>query len=228
MSGETSPNARTNPATSTGCPSCSGYQLSATNNLADPLFPAIAVQFDSDLNGGRRADQVLAGTGEVVTWRCDKGPDHVWAVSVVSRTAQGNGCPACSGKRVSVTNMLTRYPELVAEFDFPANAPETPETLSESSRKQVWWRCSLGPDHRWRARVSSRALHGHGCLYCAGHRVSVTNSLATRCPQAAADLDPALNNGLTAKQVTTGSTRIVTGLARTASVTPGERPSGAE
>src|SRR5262249_21355769 len=149
-------------------------------------------------------------TSDVVTWRCDRGPDHIWTVSVVSRTAQGNGCPSCAGKKVSVTNMLARYPELVAQFDLAANAPETPETLSESSRKQVWWRCPKGPDHRWRARVSSRALHGHGCVFCAGHRVSVTNSLATCCPQAAAGLDPALNDGLTAEQATTGSGRVVT------------------
>lgn len=154
--------------------------------------PAIAAQFDPGLNGGRRAGQVLARTGEVVTWRCDRGPDHVWAVSVVSRTAQGNGCPACAGKQVSVTNMLARYPELVGEFDFAANAPETPETLSESSQKRAWWRCPLGPDHKWRARVS------------------VTNSLATCCPQAAGGLDPALNDGLTAEQVTARSNRIVT------------------
>jgi hypothetical protein len=146
----------------------------------------------------------------VVTWRCDRGPDHIWAVSVVSRTAQGNGCPFCAGKKVSVTNMLARYPELVAEFDLAANAPETPETLSDSSGKQVWWRCPMGPDHRWRARVSSRALHGHGCVFCAGHRVSVTNSLAACCPQAAADLDPALNDGLRGEQVTAGSGRVVT------------------
>lgn len=224
---QTSPNARTNPARPTGCPACSGYQLSAANNLA-ALFPAIAAQLDPELNDGRRADQVLAGTSEAVTWRCDRGPDHVWTVSVVSRTAQNNGCPFCAGKQVSVTNMLARYPELVAEFDHAANAPETPETLSESSRKQVWWRCPRAPDHHWRARVSSRALHGHGCVYCAGHKVSVTNSLATCCPQAAADLDPALNDGLTAEQVTAGSTRVVTwscpnGLDHTWQTTVGSR-----
>ena len=204
-----SPNARTNPATLTGCPACSGYQLSVTNNLA-ALFPDIAAQFDPSFNGGRRSDQILAGTGEEITWRCDRGPDHVWTVSVVSRTAQGNGCPFCAGKRVSVTNTLALYPQLVSEFESVANAPETAETLSASSRTLVWWRCASGPDHRWRARVSSRALHGHGCPYCAGHRASVTNSLANCCPQAAAGLDPALNRGLRAEQITAGSSRVVT------------------
>ncbi|MGK5111666.1 zinc-ribbon domain-containing protein [Geodermatophilus sp. CPCC 205506] len=203
------PSSRTKAVKPTGCPACAGHQLSASNNLA-ALHPAYAAQFDPALNDGRRADQVLAGTSEVITWRCDRGPDHVWRVSVVSRTSQDNGCPYCAGKRVSVTNMLARYPELVAEFDHEANAPDTPAALSESSRRLVWWRCPKGPDHRWRTRVSSRALHGHGCVCCAGHQMSVTNSLATRCPQAARDLDPALNDGLTAEQVTAGTTRVVT------------------
>jgi Probable Zinc-ribbon domain len=76
-----------------------------------------------------------------------------------------------------------------------------------------------------------RALHGRGCAYCAGHRVSVTNSLATCCPQAAADLDPVLNGGLTAEQVTAGSNRVVTwscpdGLGHTWQTTVGGRVAG--
>ncbi|MGW5434127.1 zinc-ribbon domain-containing protein [Streptomyces sp. NPDC004059] len=79
--------ARSNPTNPTGCPACSGYQISATNNLA-ALFPAIARQLDPALNQGRTADQVLAGTHDVVTWRCPAGPDHIWSQPVVARTAQ--------------------------------------------------------------------------------------------------------------------------------------------
>ncbi|MGY1738367.1 zinc-ribbon domain-containing protein [Geodermatophilus sp. SYSU D00684] len=203
------PNARTKPVQPTGCPACAGYQLSATNNLA-ARSPAIAAQFDPALNDGRRPEQVLAGTKEAVTWRCDRGPDHVWRVSVVSRTSQNNGCPCCAGKQLSLTNSLARHPELVAQFDHEANAPATPLMLGESSGKPVWWRCPHGPDHRWRARVASRALHQRGCPFCSRNRVSVTTSLATRCPQAARDLDPTLNGGLTAAQITAGSGRKVT------------------
>ncbi|NMI55735.1 DUF559 domain-containing protein [Streptomyces sp. RLA2-12] len=201
--------ARSRPTNPTGCPACSGYQVSATNNLA-ALFPSVARQLDPALNQGLTADQVLAGTHDVVTWRCPAGPDHIWSQPVVARTAQGNGCPYCSGRRASVTNHLASRPELVAEFDHEANAPDTPETLAQSSRKRVWWKCSNGPDHRWRAAVTSRAKSGHGCPFCAGHRVSVTNSLHTLSPQAAAQLDPALNDGLTAEQVTWSSPRPVT------------------
>lgn len=203
-----SPNSRTHPTNPTGCPACSGYQLSATNNLA-ARYPVIAEQFDPALNGGRTADEVLAGTAQVVTWRCPEGPDHVWRVSVVSRTAQDNGCPCCAGKKVSVTNMLALQPDLAAQFDHTANAPDTPRTLTRNSRKRVTWRCPNGPDHQWRTAVANRALHGHGCPFCAGNQVSITNSLATTCPQAAAQLNPDLNHGLSSHDVTAGSGRQV-------------------
>lgn len=202
-------NARTHPANPTGCPACSGYQLSATNNLA-VRFPALAEQFDPALNAGRTPDQVLAGTRERVTWRCPVGPDHVWSSGVVERTASGNGCPFCAGRRASVTNHLASLPELVAEFDLAANAPDTPHTLAQSSRKKVWWACPKSSDHRWQVSVAVRAKAGHGCPFCAGQRVSVTNSLLTRFPEAAAQLDPAINGGLTADQVTASVSRLVT------------------
>jgi hypothetical protein len=205
---ETSPNARTNPATHTGCPACAGYQLSATNNIS-AMYPAVAGQVDPALTRGRAATQILAGTAEKIWWRCPKGPDHVWPAVVVSRTAGGNGCPCCSGRQVSVTNMLARHPEPLALFDFDANVPETPWTLSESSTRMMWWRCPAGPDHSWPGKVSTLALTGHRCPFCAGNRVSVTNSLATLCPEAAAGLRPELNGGLTADQVTAHSGRTV-------------------
>ncbi|MFG2305292.1 zinc-ribbon domain-containing protein [Actinacidiphila glaucinigra] len=173
-------------------------------------FPAFAEQFDPALNAGLTPDRVLAGTREAVTWRCPAGPDHIWSSGVVERTASGNGCPFCAGRRASVTNHLASRSELVAEFDFEANAPDTPHTLAQSSRKKVWWSCSKGPDHRWQVSVAARAKAGHGCPFCAGHRVSVTNSLLTRFPEAAAQLDPAANDGLTADQVTATVPRLAT------------------
>ncbi|MER5688607.1 zinc-ribbon domain-containing protein [Streptomyces sp. NPDC002205] len=180
-----------------------------TNSLAT-RFPALAAQLDPALNDGRTPDQVMAGTRETVMWRCPQGPDHLWSTPVVARTAQKNGCPYCAGRRASVSNHLASRPDLVAEFDHEANAPQTPETLAQSSRKRVWWNCPSGPDHRWHVSVAVRAKAGHGCPFCAGQRVSVTNSLQTRFPQAAAELDPALNDGLTPDQVTATAPRPAT------------------
>ncbi|MCW2677800.1 MAG: hypothetical protein JWR70_2840 [Modestobacter sp.] len=91
----------------------------------------------STWNGGRRREQVLAGTSEVVTWRCDRGPDHAWRVSVVSRTAQKNGCPCCRGFQVSVTNSLaTLCPKIATELDPARNHGLTAEQVTARSNRR--------------------------------------------------------------------------------------------
>ncbi|MFF1604200.1 zinc-ribbon domain-containing protein [Streptomyces mirabilis] len=203
--------ARTSASNPTGCPCCSGYQLSVTNSLA-ARHSELAAELDPALNDGLTPEEVLAGTRRVVTWRCPEGPDHVWASPVVHRTATGNGCPFCAGRRASVTNRLSLYPDAAAQFDLSRNAPLTPATVSGRSRAKVWWACPAGPDHRWQAAPSARTNPGSptGCPYCAGHLVSVTNALATIVPEIASELDPLLNDGLTPWQVTVSSGRRIT------------------
>ncbi|MGW5465098.1 zinc-ribbon domain-containing protein [Streptomyces sp. NPDC003996] len=201
--------ARTSASNPTGCPCCSGYQLSVTNSLA-ARHPELAAELDPALNDGLSPEHVLAGTRRVVTWRCPEGPDHIWDSPVVHRTATGNGCPFCAGRRASVTNRLSLYPAVAAQFDLERNAPLTPDRISGRSTSKVWWACPKGPDHRWQATPSARTAAGSGCHYCAGHLVSVTNALATRAPDVAAELDPSLNDGLTPWQVTASSTRNIT------------------
>lgn len=55
----------------------------------------------------------------------------------------------------------------------------------------------------------SRTSAGQGCAYCACKKVSVTNSLATRFPAIAAQLDPDRNGGPTAEQIVAGSNQKV-------------------
>ncbi|MFE2534940.1 zinc-ribbon domain-containing protein [Streptomyces sp. NPDC059371] len=201
-----SPSARARAKNPTGCPCCAGYQLSVTNSLAS-LYPEVAAQLCPERNDGLLPGLVLAGTAQVLWWRCSGGLDHVWEASVVARTKGGNGCPYCANRRTSKTNTLALLPELVAEFDFAKNAPHTPQSLHQSARQKVWWRCPMGPDHRWCTTVANRARTGHGCPFCLNQHVSVTNSLATLFPQIATELDPALNGGRTAHHyVATSST----------------------
>jgi hypothetical protein len=74
----------------------------ATKKLSD--FPGVASQLDSDRNGGITADQITAGSHLKYWWRCDKGPDHFWQATSDKRTEKSTGCPACTGRQVSVTN----------------------------------------------------------------------------------------------------------------------------
>ena len=76
-----------------------------------------------------------------------------------------------------------------------------------TSAKKVWWVCPQAPkEHRWQASPLNRYVNGQGCPYCAGKLPSVTNSLASRFPEIAAQFD-AEANGIGADQVVAGSNR---------------------
>ncbi len=98
------------------------------------------------------------------------------------------------------------YPHLVAQFDRKKNRPITPETISYGSARKVWWKCPEGPDHRWEATPNSRT-QGENCPFCAGKRASVTNSLATRAPEIAAEWYQAKNRPRTPETTHAGTHR---------------------
>jgi len=87
---------------------------------------------------------------------------------------------------------VSGFPELVAEWDFDRNGALAPDEVSAGSARMIWWRCARGEDHRWRAKPNNRTA-GTGCPFCANHRVSTTNSLASRFPIVAAEWHPTRN-----------------------------------
>jgi hypothetical protein len=169
-------------------------QSSKYGTVADHLV--LAAQLDMEANGGRTSDQIAAGIEDTLRWSCPVAPDHRWAASGGSRVRLGSGCPFCAGQRASVSNSLARYPELAAQFDVEANGGLTPDRVVAGTGKRLWWKCAMGPDHRWAASGSDRTKPGGtGCPFCAGQRVSVSNSLA-RYPELAAQFDVEANGGL--------------------------------
>lgn len=101
---------------------------------------------------------------------------------------------------------LSEYPALCAELDQDRNGPDVdPAEIRRGSGRRLWWRCAAGPDHVWLQRVSNRT-RGGGCPFCAGVRVSVTNCLATRHPEIAAQWHP--ENPLEPTQVVAGSSML--------------------
>jgi hypothetical protein len=172
----------------------------------------LAAQWHPVRNARLGPTQVTAGSGRPIWWKCPKGPDHERQATVASRTSRsgGAGCPFCSGRRVSATNSLaTRFPQVAAQWHPTKNGRLRPSDVTARTGRAVWWKCPKGPDHEWRAVVGNRTSRGVGCPYCAGHRASVTNSLATRFPPVAAEWHPTRNGRLTPRQVTPGSAKAV-------------------
>lgn len=149
------------------------------------------------------------------SWRCPVADDHRWSASPssVQRSLEKGftGCPACAGRQLSVTNSFAaRRPSAVRMWHPTRNGDLTPGQVLGGSPDPVWWRCPLGPDHEWELSplVMSRydpESGANGCPFCAGKRVSVTNSVAAH-PQLSAEWHPEKND-LSAAEVVAGTQR---------------------
>ena len=174
--------------------------------LLSDSYPLLSAQWHPTKNGDLTPNQVVAGSHKKVWWKCDQGPDHEWAAVQASRTVGGTGCPYCAGRKVSVTNSLASlYPKIAAQWHPTKNGDLTPNQVVAGSNKKFSWKCDQGPDHEWDAAAVERTRNGTGCPYCAGQKVSATNSLASLYPKIAAQWHPTKNGDLTPNQVVAGS-----------------------
>jgi hypothetical protein len=181
-----------------GCPFCSGNRVSVTNSLAF-VAPEIARQWHPTKNGALKPRDVTSCSNQRVWWKCPRGREHEWQVSVSKRVSAHRGCPFCSGRYASEeTSLAAVDPELAAEWHPTKNGALTPADVKPYSDRKVWWVCSVGPEHDWDATVANRAgRQRQGCPYCAGRRVLPSASLAALFPAIAAEWHPTKNGALT-------------------------------
>lgn len=106
-------------------------------------------------------------------------------------------------------NWVAGFPELVAEWHPTKNVDLFPDQVSFGSHRRIWWLCAKGPDHEWTATPNKRIGSNRGCPFCAGQKVSITNSLATLNPAVAEEWHPTRNGTLTARDVTAAAQRLV-------------------
>ena len=155
--------------------------------------PDLAKEWDYEKNAPLTPNDVTAGMGTKVWWKCAK--DHSWQTYIYTRSS-GVGCPICSGKKVLVgyNDLATTNPNLVEQWDFEKNGVLTPFSIVAGSNKKVWWRDECG--HNWSATVYSRT-QGVGCPFCSGNRVLVGfNDLQTLAPEVAKEWNYVKNKPL--------------------------------
>jgi len=205
------------------CPACkaagfiprtqpSGRPRKKRERSSPPLavsFPAIAAQWHPTRNGSLTPSEVWARDVVVAWWKCSKGTDHEWQTKVVSRVSGGGGCPFCLGRRLSRSNSLAlQHPDFASEWHPTKNSGLSPADVVAGSHRRVWWKCAKGPDHEWCAGIKDRAGKRRlGCPFCAGLKVSVSNSLASLRPDLAEQWHPSLNGEVTPSDVVVGSER---------------------
>lgn len=98
------------------------------------------------------------------------------------------------------------FPDIAMSWDNDRNGDLTPRDVAPYSKKQVWWKCKKCGES-WQAKVASRTAGQTGCAYCAGKRVSASNSLVALYPDIAKQWDVEKNGALTPDQVLTKSSR---------------------
>ena len=149
----------------TGCKYCGagdGAPRSASfeYNLSK-TFPEVSREWHPTLNTKLSPEAVTPGSKQTVWWLCNN--HHHWKAQINSRTS-GKGCPYCSGNKVGFGNDLSScFPDLVTEWDYEKNYPDTPDQFTGGSNKKVWWKCSKS--HSWQAVIHSRSA-GRSCPFC--------------------------------------------------------------
>jgi hypothetical protein len=189
-----------------GCPYCSGHKTAPSMSLA-ARYPKLAREWHRQKNGRLRSQDVLPGSNRKVWWRCLRDRSHEWQAVVNKRLPRGD-CPFCSGRSIAAdgkNSLAAAAPELVREWHPAKNLPLVPSAVHSGSHLRVWWKCPNGSDHEWQAPVINRTRRQRGCPFCAGHRVSVTNALAAKRPDLAAEWHPKKNGKLTPWDVTAGA-----------------------
>lgn len=148
-----------------GCPVCAGRRIVPGENDLAASHPALAAQWHPEKNGILTPQQVSPHSNCKVWWQCDRG--HAWQATPASRV-RGRGCPYCSGRKVlaGFNDLASRYPALAREWKQTLNGTLTPQQVTPSSHKKVWWQCPAG--HIWQATVYSRTNGAAGCPVCAG------------------------------------------------------------
>ena len=164
----------------TGCPFCSGHQVSVTNRLS-VLLPELASQWHPTKNGEDKPEDFPSKAKKRVWWKCPKGADHEWEAPIYSR-AIGRGCPFCANRKgsgnataVSVTNRLSNiFPEIAKQWHPTKNGDSSPDDFVFGSHTKVWWLCSNDSSHEWKTKIHHRTMRNSGCPSCAKYGIDIS------------------------------------------------------
>lgn len=186
-----------------GCPICSNKQLLAGVNDLATTRPDLAAEWNESRNAPLKPSELFAGTAKKVWWKCQRG--HEWEASCAARSTRNQGCPYCSGRRAiqGETDLASRNPRLVAEWNRGRNGSLLPSEISSGSSRKVWWQCEKG--HEWEAAVYKRQ-NGSGCPFCSGRRVSEGESdILTLFPNEMKLWHPTRNDMINPSQISPNS-----------------------
>ena len=194
------------------CPYCSNRGVLIGYNDLKTTFPTLVEEWNYEKNINVSPTDLTSGSAKIVWWKCANCGTE-WKTSIRHRTQRNSGCPICSDKQRVISRNKTLIDKngcvidktLLQEWNYKRNGDLTPEQVTPSSNKRVWWICSKC-DYEWQTSVSNRNSLGRGCP-CCSNKVVVKgkNDLLTVNPSLAKEWHPTKNLPLTAESVTIGS-----------------------
>lgn len=138
-------------------------------------------------------EKATAGMDRKAWWNCEKR--HEWEASIKQR-AKGSGCPKCAktGRYLKpVPNSITETHLQLLDIWHPSkNLPVTPEVVTASSSRKIWWVCKR--NHEWERAVHDMIRRSPACPYCTGKKViKGETDLRTMYPDIASQWHPTRN-----------------------------------
>ena len=146
-----------------GCGVCRNLTFVPGINDLATIRPDIASEWDYEKNEPLTPQQVGAGSEIKAWWRCSLG--HSFDSNIDSRCRDGKGCRICAGRELLLgfNDLLSRHPNLAAEWHPSKNGTLTPEDIHGGQPKNYWWLGECG--HEWEAKLTNR-VNGAGCPKC--------------------------------------------------------------
>lgn len=146
------------------CPVCLGKKIISKENDLLSIFAQFADEWHPSKNGSLMPSEISSGSHTKVWWLCKNG--HEWQTSPNHRTSKNRNCPyCCINPKVlpGLNDLATKNPVLAKEWHPTKNNGLTPDAVTASSSKRVWWKCPKG--HEWQTAINHRA-NGSQCPIC--------------------------------------------------------------
>ena len=143
-----------------GCPICAGKIIQKNFNDFATVCPELLNEWDYERNT-INPEEISYGYDKKVYWihkimRGGKEFIHSWEASPNSRTNMKSGCPYCTNKKVlsGDNDLKSSVPEIAEKWDYDRNYPLSPEHVTVSSSKKVYWL-----DRKQPRRISDRTKY---------------------------------------------------------------------
>ena len=198
----------------------------AKTNTLNIANPRLCQEWHPTKNGDLTPEMVTVGSTQKVWWylpyddpATGKHFDFEWEATISNRN-NGSGCPYIAPRKTKAwpgfNDLATLRPDIAAEWHPTKNGDLTPEKVTVSSARKVWWYLPYDDpktkkhfDFEWEAAVYERTK-GNGCPYLAKKGSwAGFNDLASKRPKIAAEWHPTKNGDLTPEQVRVSSNKKV-------------------